>query len=364
MNFSLKTSLQRLLFLYLLFAGLYYAKPFLVPVVFAALLSMLMLPLARKLEQRMNKALSSFICISLLLLLVAGMVTLLSWQVADLAGNTSKMEQQVTSMITQAKQQISTTLGIPPEKQQEMIKKQQQSGGGKISGMITTFLSSFAGILGSFVLVLVYIFLFIYYRSRLKSFLFAKTPDLHRDEVKDMVGKSQKVAGKYISGLALMIVCLWVLYGIGFSIVGVKHALFFAILCGILEIVPFIGNLVGTALTALMAMAQGGSPEMLIGVLVTYAVVQTFQSYVLEPLIVGSNVNINPLFTIMAIVLGEIVWGVAGMVLAIPLLAITKIVCDHMVPLHPYGYLFGEDKKTGSGNKWIEKLKSLVGKKE
>jgi predicted PurR-regulated permease PerM len=135
------------------------------------------------------------------------------------------------------------------------------------------------------------------------------------------------------------------MYGIGFSIAGVKNAFFFAILCGLLEIIPFVGNLAGTALTVLMALTQGGGGNIVIGVLITYALVQFIQTYILEPLVVGAEVNINPLFTIIAIVLGELIWGVPGMVLAIPLTGIFKIICDNVESLKPYGFLIGKEKK-------------------
>ena len=143
----------------------------------------------------------------------------------------------------------------------------------------------------------------------------------------------------------MMIVCLWVMYSIGFSIVGVKNPFFFAILCGLLEIVPFVGNLTGTAITVLMALAQGQGANVVIGIVVTYAIVQFVQTYILEPLVVGAEVNINPLFTVVGLVAGEMLWGIAGMVLAIPLMGIFKIVCDHVEALHPYGYLIGQDRK-------------------
>jgi len=362
MDFSLKAAIQRLIFLFALFAGLYFAKPFLVPVAFGALLAMLLLPVALRLEKKMNRALAVLLCIAGLILILSGIIALLSWQVSDMAGNAAKMEQQVMQMINTVKQQISTSLGISPQKQQQMLQQQQQSGGGGLSGGITHFLQSFVGMLGNFVLVLVYIFLFLYFRNRLKGFILRKTKTENQESVRDMIDKSQEVAGKYISGLALMIVCLWVLYGIGFTIAGVKGALFFAILCGLLEIIPFIGNITGTAITILGVVAQGGGPEMIIAVAVTYAIVQTFQSYVLEPLIVGANVNINPLFTIMVIVLGELLWGVPGMILAIPLLAIAKIICDHVPELQPYGYLFGEDRKKGN-TQWVDKIKGWFGRK-
>jgi len=361
MDFSLRTNVYRLVYLFLLFAGLYYAKPFLVPVAFGAMFSMLLLPVAKRLERIMNKALANLICVIGLIAVITGIVVLLSWQVSGLASNASKMEQQITRMTEKVKQQVSTTLGIPPQKQQQMLKQQQSSAPSKIGSFVTGALQTLAGTLANFVLVMVYIFLFLYYRAKLKGFVLKKMPPESRDNTKDIIDKSQDVAGKYISGLALMIVCLWILYGIGFSIVGVKHALFFAILCGLLEIIPFVGNITGTTLTALMVLAQGGDTTMLLGVIATYAIVQTFQSYVLEPLIVGSNVNINPLFTILVIVLGETVWGVPGMILAIPLLAIVKIVCDHVPELQPYGYLFGENKKEQE-NKWADKLKGLFSK--
>ena len=145
-----------------------------------------------------------------------------------------------------------------------------------------------------------------------------------------------------------MIVCLWVMYGIGFTIVGVKNAIFFAILCGILEIVPFVGNLTGNAITILFSIAQGGGTDMIIGILISYALIQFIQTYILEPLVVGRGVSINPLFTIAGIVGMELIWGIPGMVLAIPLLGITKIICDHIEPLKPYGFLIGQEKQSNS----------------
>ncbi|MFN2440951.1 MAG: AI-2E family transporter, partial [Chitinophagaceae bacterium] len=153
----------------------------------------------------------------------------------------------------------------------------------------------------------------------------------------------------------LMILCLWIMYSIGFSIVGLKHAIFFAILCGLFEIVPFVGNFVGNMLAVLMAVTQGGGSEMVISILITYALVQFLQSYFLEPLVVGNGVNLNPLFTIIALVIGQLVWGIPGLVLAIPLLGIVKIVCDHIEVLQPYGYLMGLERKNKTN--MIEKIK-------
>ena len=242
-----------------------------------------------------------------------------------------------------------------------MLKSSQQ-GGGQGGGMITGFASGVMGILVDLLLVLVYIFLFMYFRSHLRKFILKLVPAAQKKNAEVIIHDTQLVAQQYLTGLGMMIVGLWVMYGIGFSIVGVKNAIFFAILCGLLEIVPFVGNLTGNALTILMALSQGGGMNMVIGILIVYAIVQFFQSYILEPLVVGAEVNINPLFTIVIIVVGEMVWGIAGMVLAIPLLGIVKIICDHIEPLKPYGFLIGEDKKKEKGG-LMEKIKGIFKKK-
>ena len=169
--------------------------------------------------------------------------------------------------------------------------------------------------------------------------------------------QAQKVAQEYLGGLSLMIVSLWIMYGIGFSIAGVKNAIFFAIICGLLEIVPFVGNLTGTALTLAMSLVQGGDMGLVIGILITYGTVQFIQTYLLEPLVVGAEVNINPMATIVGLVAGELLWGIPGMILAIPLMGVGKIICDHIPALEPYSYLIGQEKKEGSG--WKKKLKDF-----
>jgi len=146
---------------------------------------------------------------------------------------------------------------------------------------------------------------------------------------------------RYLIGLFNMVAVLWILYTVGFSLVGLKGALFFAIVCGLLEIVPFLGNLVGNLIAVLAVLAQGGDGRMVLGILGVYIVVQFLQTYILEPLIVGQQVNINPLFTIMALVAGELLWGVAGMALAIPVIGIVKIICDHIPALQPWGMVLG-----------------------
>lgn len=335
--------------------------PFFIPLSFGALLAMLLLPASSWLEKKgVGKALATLIPIVALLAVFAAVIFFISYQVSDLAQSSSQIEKQLSEKYRQLQEYVSNTLGIPPEKQEQMIKEQQSSSGGKVGGMVTGIIAGIGGMLTNIILVLVYIFLFLYFRFYLKRFVLRVVPDGQEDNARIIIDKSQKVTQKYLTGLALMIAALWVMYGIGFSIIGLKYAIFFAILCGILEIVPFVGNLIGNGLAILVSLMQGGDSKVIIGILITYAVVQFLQSYILEPLVVGREVNINPLFTILGLVAAEIVWGIPGMVLAIPVMGVAKIICDHIQPLQPFGELIGEDKKEHTGLK--RKIKELFRK--
>jgi predicted PurR-regulated permease PerM len=262
-------------------------------------------------------------------------------------------------MLHQGQEFIHSKLGITEQQQKKFLESSQQSGG---AGGVSKLLSNTMGFAVDFILVVVYIFIFLILRSHLKKFILKLVPKEEIAKTEKIIHDSTLVSYKYLSGLAMMIVMLWILYGIGFSIAGIKNALFFAVLCGILEIIPFVGNLTGTSLTLLMAITQGGGADVVIGVVVTYFLVQFVQSYIIEPLVVGAEVNINPLFTILALVIGELLWGIAGLVIAIPLLGMFKIVCDNIEVLKPYGYLIGESKKSRE-SPWLDKVKGMFSKK-
>lgn len=328
---------------------LYYGKPFLIPVAFAALLASFLVPVVNWLGQKgINKALSVIIAELLLITLFVALIALISWQISDLSSDATNIERRFTRKYEEIQGFITEKLHISQRQQQEILDQQRSNSPAKLSSMLTGFIKGIGGFTADTILALVYIFLFLYYRGHLKKFIISLAPQHQKENATDIIYRSQKITQKYLTGMALMILSLWVMYGIGFSIAGVKSPVFFAVLCGMLEIVPFIGNLVGTSLTVLVSLMQGGSSHVLIGILVTYGLVQFFQTYILEPLVVGAEVNLNPLFTILTLVAWEFIWGVPGMILAIPLMGVTKIICDHVEPLKPFGELIGGKEKKGT----------------
>lgn len=339
--------LQRLVnvfFLFTLVVGiLYIARELLIPLALAGILSMLFVSVCNWCEKKgMHRGISAFLSVLVLYTFVALVFFFLSWQLNDFAAQMGNMQTKLIGFVDQIRNWINSTIGINYALQKEVI-KQSQAGSGGGGDMLFGFAAGVTGVLINTILVTVYLFLLLFYRSHLKKALIKMVPIGEVGNTGEILSQSVQVSRKYLGGMAMMIGMLWVMYGIGFSLVGVKSAIFFAVLCGLLEIIPFVGNLTGTGITLLAVTAQGGDSKMIIGVVVTYLVVQFIQTYVLEPVVVGKQVNINPLFTIIAIVVGEMIWGIAGMILAIPILGMLKIFFDHVPTLKPYGFLIGGD---------------------
>jgi len=342
---ALPKELQVALTIVLTVIILYYGKEVLAPMAIAGILAMLFVAPSAWLEKKgCPRWASALISIAILLTCLTGLGFLLSWQLQGFAEQVDSMKKNLTETVSNLQEWIRDRLGIDQERQKAIAEEQVKSGGAT-TGMAQQFASGFFSLFIDFILVMVYTYLLLFYRSRLKNFLLRVTPNNLQGRTIEIVDSASQVAAGYMAGLAKMIVVLWVLYGFGFTAIGVENALFFAVICGLLELIPFIGNLTGTAITILGVTAQGGDTNMILGVVAIYACVQFVQTYLLEPLIVGNEVNINPLFTIFSLVVAEALWGIPGMVLAIPVIGIVKIICDRVPHLKPFAYLIGSDKK-------------------
>lgn len=324
---------------------LYVARSLIITILLGGLLAMLFRGMSHRLEARgRSRWLTALIAVGIFLLGLSLILSALVWQLSVFSENLTEIRERLSAQFSALRDWVQETAGISPAKQEELV-EEGASAASSEGGGLAVFALSALGALLDLVLVIVYMYLLLYFRSRIKEFILWVTPDQHRTKTKKMMHDATLVSQQYLGGLMAMIAVLWVLFGIGFSIIGVQGALFFAILCGLMEIIPFVGNFLGTTLTVLAVVAQGGGTGMILGVIAVYIIVQGLQTYILEPLIVGRQVRINPLFIIIVLVAGELLWGVGGMILAIPLLGIIKIICDHIPSLRPYGYLIGSENR-------------------
>jgi predicted PurR-regulated permease PerM len=349
---------KKLFSLFLIIAALYFGKDFIIPLVISTIMATFFLPLCKWLEKKkIHRLLSPLICILVILICIGGVVALLGWQFSSLAEDASMLKERIGGAFDKAQEYIYNSVNVSKAEQTKMLKEEQSS----VAKAIPALLGSLAYLLTNFIIVLVYIYLLLYYRFHIIKFILKLSAPAQRKEVEEVVYKAANVSQQYLLGLAKMIICLWIMYGIGFSIAGVENFIFFAIICGLLEIVPYIGNITGVSLTLLVTAVQGGDSSILIGILITYAVIQLVQTWILESAIVGPQVKINPLFTIFALVIGELIWGIPGVVLAIPLVGMLKIVYDHIESLKPYGFLLGVPEANHKNDKhYLAKIKKWL----
>ncbi len=357
MTTSLSSVIKKLLVIFLIISGIYFAKDFLMPLCIGGILATLFLPFCNWMERKkLPKAISVFICFLVLLLLIFIIISLLGYKISELINDIEILKQKAIEAGNQIQKYIFNHLNISIDEQFKILKNEQPSYG----SMVQTMIGSVTGFLSTSILLLVYFVFLLYYRNHIKNFLIKLTAKSQQSEMQQIIQKVTSVSQQYLLGLSKMIFLLWIMYGIGFSIIGVENAIFFAVLCGMLEIVPFVGNITGTTLTVLVSAMHGASLEVIIGIVIIYCIVQLIQGWVLEPLILGPQVKINSLFTIIALVLGELLWGIPGIILAIPITAMFKIVCDHVEPLIPFGFLIGEIETPKKEIGFVEKLKKII----
>lgn len=345
-----KVNLILLLF-FLIVGGLYIARDFLIPLAYATILAMLLVPLSRKLESRgINRAVAALLCTVLVLLIFLGLATMLSTQIASFLEDLPRIETQFGQLFSQLQQFIQDTFGLTPYEQQKAVEDNSPGGTDTIPGTLVGFVGSFTMTLAVSLLTLVYLFMFIYYRSRFSKFILMVVADDQKEKAHQIISDSSLVAQQYLVGRGVLIIFLSIMYSIGLSIVGIDNAIPLAILAALVSIIPYIGNIIGAAFPVLMALSQGGNIWVFAGILLVFTITQGIENYILEPYIVGTEVNIHPFFTIVVIIAGEAIWGISGMILAIPLLGILKIILENIDPLKPYAYLIGlnNDEKSTS----------------
>ncbi len=336
-----------LLFVVLVFLVMHYAKSFLIPVLTSALLAMLLVPVCRKLESwKFNRGVAAVVSVLVTLLIVVGVMYVVIHELLVMSGDLSAIGERLTQAFGQVQAYLSEHFNLPIEKQraylQEQIMTWTNVAGKQISGL---FFSIFS-ILGDLLIVTVYTVLMLIYRTRAKRFVLKLVHRYAGDEnlanAKDIVEKITMVSSRYVSGVFLVVLILSVIYFIGLTIIGIENALFFAIIAALINIIPYIGSVAGGAIVVAYTLITRDTLTVPIVTTIFFTVVQQLDSYVLTPKITGGQVQLSPLFTIMVLLLGGMVWGVGGMVLFIPLLGVIKVVFDNVDSLKPYGYLIGD----------------------
>lgn len=328
----------------LIIAFLILAQNILIPLTIAIFLTFLLLPISRKLEQwHFPKALAILISIILALALVIAMLYFFVDQVLNFVNDWPALQTTIMAKWASFQQFISETFHVSGMEQKAWItgkiKENASTGGVLVLGLFsatTSFLASFA-------LIPIYIFFLTLYQNKIKEFIRLIAKEEKDPKALLVVKKISKVSQNYLVGIFLDVVILSVLNSTGFLILGLPHAIMFGVLASVLNIIPYIGVLIGSLLPIMMAFLTKDTMTYPLAVAGICFFVQFLDNNFITPNVVGSSVSINPLTAIIVLIASAFIWGIPGMILCLPLTGMGKVVCDNVDSLKPYGFLLGEE---------------------
>lgn len=327
----------------LLFVILSYGKFILMPLAFAAFLSMLLNPIVEKLESwKVGRAISIIITMLMVLIVFAGVITLISAQFVQFAERVPEVTERLKDVTADGIQFLEETVGLSEEQRTDYLEQGLSNLIDRSGSYVSSILGATTSTFTLMSLLPIFVFFMLYYKEMYQTFfrkLFERKDGVSKiDEVLDNV---QDVTQNYLVGLLTVIGILAVLNTTGLMIVGLEHAIFFGVFASLMAIIPYIGIIIGALPPLLFAFLLGDSLITPVLVMAVFGTVQFLEGNFISPRIVGSKVAINPFMAMLALIIGGEIWGISGMILFVPLIGILRVIFTEIEELKPYGYLLG-----------------------
>jgi predicted PurR-regulated permease PerM len=328
----------------LLAAGVVLGSEIIIPILFAILLATLLLPFVKFLTAKgCHKIISILIPVVLTFIIFASILYLLSSQIMHFLDDAPALKERFSSLSTALQKWVDQHLNIAVSKQNEYIRDTVEGIKEKSPQVVGKTLGSLTGGIAYVVLLPIYTFLILYYRETIKYFIIGVFKHGSEDEVREVLLQSSTIAQKYVTGLLIETTIVFTLNTIGFLIIGIKYAVFLALLAALLNLIPYVGMLVANIFCMVITLISSDEPHKVLWVGVVLAVVQIIDNNFTMPWIVGNKVRINALVTIVGVLVGGALCGIPGMFLAIPGLAVLKVIFDKVPQMKPWGVLLGDE---------------------
>lgn len=333
---------SNLLTLVLLGSILYVGQSILIPLFFSVLLATLLLPIVMFLRSwKIPHPVAIILSLLLAMAVILGIAYFLSRQMVTFFQDIDVIKERLNELFSSIQGWIRENFNVNVREQQEYIEETKEKvEAEKIVGATVVSLTTFISYI---VLLPVYTFLLLYYKELIKQFFIFVFRNDTEDQIRDVLHESRMVSQSFILGLLIEVVIVFTLNSTGFLILGIKYPLFLALVAALLNLVPYIGMLVANVFCMLITLVSSENMSDVLWVAVVLALVQFIDNNFLMPFIVGSKVRINALATLLGILVGGALCGVPGMFLAIPSIAVLKVICDRVEPLKPYGILVGDN---------------------
>ena len=325
--------------IYLFFYTLFLLKDILVPFAFAGLISVLLNPIYNRLQKwNFNKILAIIITILVAVMALSALVVFLSSQFAQFGEMIPQLKAKSQTYLHDLQDLLSTRFGITTQKQMNMVNEVANSSKAYLGQTLNTVF----GMLSFFVLIPLYVFLLLFYKPLILNFIFEVFEEDNSSQVADILKETKSAVQSYIVGLMIEACIVAVLNSVALLILGVEYAILLGVIGAVLNLIPYIGGVIAIALPVLMALiTEDGftTPLLIVG---AYTLIQFADNNIIVPRVVSSKVSVNALVSILVVLLGGTLWGVSGMFLSIPFVAVLKIIFDRIDGLKPWGKLLGD----------------------
>ncbi|MBL7962279.1 MAG: AI-2E family transporter [Flavobacteriales bacterium] len=333
---------------------------FLTPLVLAVLFAFLLHPIAAQLERwRVPRIAANLLAIFLGIGVVYAVLLFLRGRLGILLDDLPALRQQAALNAHQLYDTLRVRWGLPlPEQERftlsELIGETLLQGGDTLKN---TFRGT-ANTVFAIGILPVYIFMVLYYRDKFRRFILMLVPVQDHRMAQRITRRIGAVTGRYMTGIFTVVLLLCVINSAGLLIIGLEHAVLLGIIAAICNFIPYFGTIIGFAFPFLFALVATPTPDKALWVVVLFIIVQFLENNILTPNIVGGMVRINPFFVILGVLAGGMVWGIPGMFVSIPLLAMVKVSCDVIPSLRPWAFLLG-DRGTEEHALTASKIKRL-----
>lgn len=344
-QFTVTKATIALLCIALVIAFTYMGRAVVIPILFAILLGIVLRPVEKFLNSkfRFPRVLAILTTVALFMLLISGLIYFITYELTIFMNDLPTLKKNLQEHFFQFRVWLSESLNIGYAKQQQYIQsatdQMKQNGPGNIA---SSTLSTLTGLFTAAVVVPVLLFLVMYYRTLFLNFLLRAFGEQHRGKMTTIISEAKYAMQGYIAGLFLEMLCVSILQTIAMWIVGVKYFVFIGLITGVLNLIPYIGIMIAGSIGILIALATGADAQQILFLILGFSIVQFIDNNILLPNLVGHRVRINAFFSITGVIAGGLICGVAGMFLAIPIMALIKVTLDNIDRLKPWGELIGD----------------------
>ncbi|MDO9152942.1 MAG: AI-2E family transporter [Paludibacter sp.] len=329
--------------IYVFVSMLYIGRDIIVPLLFGTIIAILLHPVVNFfVRHKFNRILAIIITLLLSFIIIAAFGLFMISQMSRFSESWPIFVDKFTHLLNQAINWAPGYFDISIEKVNEVIIRLKT----ELLNISSSFIGQTIVSVGNGVVVMllipVYVFLLLFYHPLLIDFVYKLFGDESQGKVKEIVTQTKSVVQRYLVGIFIETMIIATLNSIGLLILGIDYAILIGILGALLNLIPYIGGIVAVGLYMMIALVTKDSSWFALYVLVMFMFIQLIDNNYIVPKIVASKVRINALVSIIIVLAGGALWGVSGMFLSIPLIAIIKVICDHIEPLKPFGFLLGD----------------------